>query len=182
MEVQELALPGLKLLRPKVFRDERGFFLESYSDARAREAGIVCGFVQDNHSKSTRGTIRGLHLQAGPGQAKLVRCVQGSIYDVAVDVRPDSPTYKQWVGVTLDADKHEQLFIPTGFAHGFCVTSETAEVFYKVSTPYDPKTETGFRYDDATIGVTWPNVTPLLSKRDLEAPTFLSWLETMRTA
>lgn len=170
MEVVDLGLKGLLLLKPRVFRDERGFFVETYSAQRYRDVGVDATFVQDNHSRSTYGTIRGLHFQTTPGQAKLLRCASGRIFDVAVDIRPDSPTYGQWRGVYLDAETHEQLYVPIGFAHGFAVVSETADVCYKVSAPYDPKTESGFRWDDPDVGVRWPVEKPILSKRDLEAP------------
>lgn len=166
MEVVELELSGLKLLRPRVFQDSRGFFLESYNEPRYRQVGIDCGFVQDNHSRSVRGTLRGLHYQSTPGQAKLLRVVSGRIFDVAVDIRPDSPTFGRWEGVYLDAVAHEQLFVPVGFAHGFCVVSEFAEVLYKCSNVYDPKTECTIAFNDPDIGVAWPESAPILSARD----------------
>jgi dTDP-4-dehydrorhamnose 3,5-epimerase len=176
MEVESLEIPELKLIKPDVFGDERGFFVETYRDSRYRELGIDCGFVQDNHSRSVKGTLRGLHLQSAPGQAKLLRVASGRIWDVAVDVRPDSPTYKQWVGVWLDAEAHHQLFIPVGFAHGFYVASDVADVVYKVSANYDPKTETGFSWNDSDIGVEWPlDGAPVLSDRDDNAQSFAQW-------
>jgi dTDP-4-dehydrorhamnose 3,5-epimerase len=126
LDVVLLPLSGLKLVKPRVFGDPRGFFLESYHEPRYRAAGIDVPFVQDNHSRSKLGTLRGLHYQSHPGQAKLVRVTAGSIWDVTVDIRPGSPTFGRWHAVTLDAAAHEQLFVPVGFAHGFCVTSETA--------------------------------------------------------
>lgn len=167
MEVLDLPLAGLKLIRPKVFRDDRGFFVETYQASRYDGMPV---FVQDNHSKSTRGTVRGLHFQSTPGQAKLLRCATGRIFDVAVDIRPDSPTFGKWHGVYLDAETHEQLYVPIGFAHGFAVVSDTADVCYKCSAPYDPATEKGFRWDDPAVGVEWPVDAPVLSKRDAEAP------------
>lgn len=166
MKVERLSLEGPRLIRPKVWADERGFFLESYSEARYREHGVSCPFVQDNHSCSKRGTLRGLHYQSVPGQAKLVRVVRGRIFDAVVDIRPESSTFGQWLGVELDADEHLQLFVPVGFAHGFCVLSEEAEVLYKVSSPYHPETECGIAWNDPDIGVDWPVPSPVLSRRD----------------
>ena len=175
LEVLELSLPGLRLVRPKVFTDDRGYFFESWSDRRLEGAGIHETWVQDNHSRSTRHTIRGLHFQhptaTSPGQAKLVRCARGTIWDVVVDIRPDSPTYRRWLGVTLDDQKNEQLYVPAGFAHGFCVLSAEADVTYKVSTYYDASIETGFSWADPSIGITWPvsAAEAVLSARDLAA-------------
>ena len=172
MEVINLALEGLKLLRPAVIGDERGFFQETYSVSRYAAAGIDVPFVQDNHSRSVKGTLRGLHYQSSPGQAKLVRVIVGKIWDVAVDIRPRSKTFGQWVGVELDTERREQIFIPVGFAHGFCVLSDAAEVEYKVSSPYDASTECGFSYADPELGITWPVEKPLLSGRDQKAESF----------
>lgn len=170
MEARTLPLPGLLLLSPTIHRDARGFFLETYNEARYQEAGVHCKFIQDNHSKSVAGTLRGMHFQSQPGQAKLVRVVVGRIFDVAVDIRPDSPTFGKWTGVYLDAESHAQLFIPVGFAHGFCVISPVAEVLYKCSSLYDPKTETGFAWNDPDVGIVWPVTAPQLSGRDVAAP------------
>ena len=173
MKIIDLPLPGVKLIQPKAFYDERGFFLETYRQAFYRELGIDCEFVQDNHSCSKKGTIRGMHFQKSPGQAKLISVVVGEIFDVAVDIRPDSPNFLKWTGVVLRAEAHEQIFIPVGFAHGFCVLSETAHLCYKISSMYDPDEEKGFRYNDPDIGIEWPQVAPpLLSARDLNAPYF----------
>lgn len=180
MQVEDLSLPGLKLIRPRVFRDPRGFFFESYHEPRFRAAGIDCVFVQDNHSRSVKDTLRGLHYQSSPGQAKLLRVTSGRIFDVAVDIRPDSPTFGKWEGAYLDAEEHAQLFIPIGFAHGFCVTSDTADVCYKVTSVYDAATECSIRWNDPDIGVTWPTSTPLLSPRDIDAETFQSFAERVR--
>ena len=128
-------------------------------------------FVQENHSRSSGGILRGLHFQLRPGQAKLVRCVRGAIWDVAVDLRRDSPTYKRWEGVLLSDENHRQLFVPVGFAHGFCVMSDIADVAYKLTSVYDPDTEAGVRWDDPEIGVEWPIQHPQLSDRDQLAPT-----------
>ena len=170
MVTRSLKLPGLLLVTPEIRADERGFFMETYHEAKYHAAGIRCKFVQDNHSRSSQGTIRGMHFQKNPGQAKLVRVISGVIYDVAVDIRPSSPTFGHYEGVTLDAQAHEQLFIPNGFAHGFCVVSASAEVLYKVSAPYDSVQEAGFAYDDAAVGIVWPTANAVVSERDQRAP------------
>ncbi len=172
MRVIDLELAGLKLIQPQVFGDARGFFLETYSAPRYAEAGIDTLFVQDNHSQSVKNTLRGLHYQSSPGQAKLVRVSRGRIWDVAVDIRPESKTFGRWHALELDDDKREQLFVPVGFAHGFCVLSDVAEVQYKVSTPYDATTECALRYNDPDIQIAWPIDTPLLSARDQKAESF----------
>lgn len=171
MEVIDLCLPGLKLIKPKIFKDARGFFFESFQQSVYEKMGLPA-FVQDNHSFSRQGCIRGMHFQSFPGQAKLIRAGVGTIYDVAVDIRPDSPTYKQWEAVVLDDQSHHQLFIPVGFAHGFCVLTPEAHVLYKVSTPYDPRFEKGFRWDDPMINIKWPVDSPLVSERDQQASFF----------
>lgn len=176
MEVVNLRLNGLKLIKPKLFRDLRGFFLETFQYPAYRDLGIDEHFQQDNHSYSKQGCIRGMHFQSYPGQAKLVRAAVGKIYDVAVDIRKDSPTYGEWEGVILDDQEHCQLFIPVGFAHGFCVLSQEAHVMYKVSAPYHPKYEKGFRWDDPMIGIKWPISNPIVSERDQAAP-FLKELD-----
>ena len=170
MRVIPTALPGVLIIEPQVFADRRGFFLESYNLARYAEHGIDVAFVQDNHSRSTRGTLRGLHYQAPPGQAKLVRVTAGEVFDVAVDIRWGSPTYGHWVGVTLSAENHRQLYIPTGFAHGFCVVSESADFLYKVTSYYDPTAERGVAWDDPALGIEWPVEDPILSDRDRQHP------------
>lgn len=170
MRVIPTALPGVLIIEPQVFADRRGFFLESYHLARYAEHGIDVAFVQDNHSRSTRGTLRGLHYQAPPGQAKLVRVTAGEVFDVAVDIRWGSPTFGRWVGVTLSAENHRQLFVPTGFAHGFCVVSETADFLYKVTSYYDPSAERGIAWDDPALGIEWPVEDPILSDRDRQHP------------
>lgn len=146
--------------------DNRGFFLESFHEDRYRELGVDVEFVQDNHSFSKKNVLRGMHFQRG--QAKLIYCPVGKIFDVAVDIRPDSPTFEEWEGVILSGENHEQFFIPDGFAHGFCVLSEHAHVMYKVSAFHDPKLESGFRYDD--VKISWPISDPILSQRDTNAP------------
>jgi dTDP-4-dehydrorhamnose 3,5-epimerase len=175
VQVTDLELPGLKLIRPNVFGDARGFFIETYNAGRYAEAGVREAFVQDNHSRSIKNTLRGLHYQSSPGQAKLVRVTLGRIWDVAVDIRPTSPTFGRWHGVELDAEKHEQLFVPIGFAHGFCVLSDFAEVQYKVSALYDAKTECSIDYADPELSVTWPVPEPLLSARDQQAESFAAF-------
>jgi len=173
MELIDLPIPGLKLIRVSSAADERGFFKECYRKPRYFDFGIDCEFVQDNLSYSRHGVIRGMHFQSDPGQAKLVSVLQGKIFDVAVDLRKDSPYFGKWAGVYLDAGQHEQLYVPIGFAHGFCVVSpEGAHVHYKVSSTYDPLTEMSFRFDDPQIGIDWPSKTPLVSHRDRQAPLF----------
>lgn len=170
MRVVQTALPGVVIVEPQVFEDSRGFFFESYSYRRYAEHGIDVEFVQDNHSLSVRGTLRGLHYQAAPGQAKLVRVVSGEVWDVAVDIRHGSPTFGRWVGVTLSAANKRQLYIPVGFAHGFCVLSDTAEFLYKVSSYYAPTLERGIAWDDPALGIAWPVTDPILSERDTRHP------------
>jgi dTDP-4-dehydrorhamnose 3,5-epimerase len=167
----ETKLDGVVLIEPVVHGDERGFMVESYSRQRWRELGVDVGFVQHNHSRSRRGTLRGIHFQTEPGQAKLVRCPRGEILDVAVDLRRGSPTYGQWEAHVLDDVKHRQLFVPVGFGHGFVVLSEEADVAYQVSSYYDPATEAGIAWDDPEVGVDWRVSDPLLSERDRTAPT-----------
>jgi dTDP-4-dehydrorhamnose 3,5-epimerase len=166
----ETGLEGLVLIEPQVFGDERGFFVETFSQDAWRELGVEVDFVQHNHSRSAAGTLRGLHFQTSPGQAKLLRCPRGKIFDVAVDLRKGSPTFGRWEGYVLDDEKHRQLFVPVGFAHGFCVLSDVADVTYLVSSYYDPETEAGIRWDDPEVGVEWPVEAPLLSQRDIDAP------------
>ena len=174
MNVIPTSLPGVLLLEPRVFPDARGFFLESYNRQAFAAAGISCEFVQDNHSRSCRHTLRGMHYQLPPrAQDKLVRVLAGEIYDVAVDLRPDSPTFGRWEGFHLGADNFRMLFIPKGFAHGFCVLSESADLFYKCSDLYAPDLQGGFRWDDPAVGITWPVTTPLLSDRDRAHPPFV---------
>jgi dTDP-4-dehydrorhamnose 3,5-epimerase len=164
-------IPDLVLIEVAAHGDERGFLAETFREDAWREFGVDVGFVQENHSRSGGGILRGLHFQLRPGQAKLVRCVRGTIWDVAVDLRRDSPTYRRWDGFELSDQNHRQLFIPAGFGHGFCVMSEQADVAYKLSSYYDPETEAGIRWDDPDIGVEWPIQHPQLSDRDNLAPT-----------
>jgi dTDP-4-dehydrorhamnose 3,5-epimerase len=163
-------LAGLVLLAPKVHGDERGFFMETFRADAAVQHGIPTDFVQDNHSRSRRGTIRGIHFQTHPGQGKLVRVARGSVFDVAVDLRRGSPTFGHWEGFELDDERAHQLYIPVGFGHGFCVTSEVADFVYKCTNYYDPATESGFRFDDPEVGIEWPDVELLYSERDRSAP------------
>jgi dTDP-4-dehydrorhamnose 3,5-epimerase len=166
----ETQLDGVVLIEPEVHGDERGFLVETFRDDGWRELGVEVEFVQENHSRSGRGILRGLHFQTRPGQAKLVRCLRGRIWDVAVDLRRDSPTYRHWEGHELDDERHRQLFVPAGFGHGFCVLSEVADVAYKLSSYYDPATEAGIAWDDPDVGVEWPIADPVLSDRDRSAP------------
>jgi dTDP-4-dehydrorhamnose 3,5-epimerase len=161
-------IEGVVLIEPDVHGDERGFFVETFRESELAELGIDVHFVQDNHSRSAARVLRGIHLQAG--QAKLIRCPRGRIFDVAVDLRPDSATYRRWEGYELDDVSHRQLFIPEGFGHGFCVLSDSADVLYRVSSYYDPEIETGIAWDDPEIGVNWPISDPVLSDRDRNAP------------
>lgn len=171
MKVTPTALPEVLLLEPRVFEDPRGAVWESYNRRSfAQATGIDVEFVQDNHSRSVQGTIRALHFQLEPGQAKLIRCARGSVYDVAVDLRRDSPTYGRHEAFVLSDKNAHQVFIPVGFAHGFCVTSEEADVTYKVTSYYDGATERGIAWDDPAIGVPWPVAEPLVSDRDRSNP------------
>jgi dTDP-4-dehydrorhamnose 3,5-epimerase len=163
-------LDGVVLLEPDVHGDERGFMVETFRRDAWAELGVDVEFVQHNHSRSVENTLRGLHFQTEPGQAKLVRCSRGRIFDVAVDLRSDSPTYGQWTGHVLDDEDHRQLFVPAGFGHGFVVLSEVADVAYLLSSLYDPATESGIVWDDPEVGVEWPVDDPLLSERDKSAP------------
>jgi len=166
----DTGIDGLVLVEPEVHGDERGFLVETYREDAWRDLGVDAEFVQDNHSRSGHGILRGLHFQLRPGQAKLVRCARGRIWDVAVDLRRDSPTYRRWEGHELDDVAHRQLYVPVGFAHGFCVLSDEADVAYKLSSRFDPDAEAGIAWDDPAIGVDWPLPEPRLSERDRAAP------------
>jgi dTDP-4-dehydrorhamnose 3,5-epimerase len=170
-------IPGVVIIEPDVYRDPRGFFLETYHLDKYQAAGIPGPFVQDNHSRSARGTLRGLHLQIRHPQGKLVRVIEGEIFDVAVDVRRGSPTFGRWTGVTLSAENFRQCYLPPGFAHGFAVVSPVAQVEYKCTAIYDPKGELGIAWNDPAIGIEWPIADPLLSDRDARHPPLASVLE-----
>ena len=170
MKVETTELPGVLVLEPRIFGDERGFFLETYNAPRYAAAGISGPFVQDNLSRSVRGTLRGLHFQEPHGQGKLVQVLQGCVWDVAVDVRRGSPTFGQYVARELSAENRRQLWVPPGFAHGFCVLSASADFSYKCTALYSPASERAIAWDDPDLGIAWPITEPLLSGRDAAAP------------
>ncbi|HUH56712.1 MAG TPA: dTDP-4-dehydrorhamnose 3,5-epimerase [Rhodanobacter sp.] len=170
MKVIETALPGALVLEPQVFGDARGFFYESYNEAKYREAGIDRRFVQSNVSRSAKGVLRGLHYQWPNPQGKLVSVLEGEVYDVAVDIRQGSPTFGQSAGVMLTAENHRHFWVPEGFAHGFCVLSEFATFSYQCTALYDPKADAGIRWNDAALGIDWPVSDPLLSDKDRITP------------
>ena len=176
MKVIETRIPGLLVIEPRVFGDERGFFFESFNEKAFAEAtGVVPNFVQDNHSKSVKGVLRGLHYQLPPrAQGKLVRVVQGEVFDVAVDIRQGSPTYGQWVGEVLSAENKKQLWIPPGFAHGFLTLSDTAEFLYKTTDYWSPEHERAIIWNDATLKIDWPlnGLVPQLAAKDAAAVAF----------
>lgn len=166
MRVEQTSLPGVLLIEPKVFGDSRGFFLESYHHQRYAEAGIDAVFVQDNHSRSSRGVLRGLHYQIRHPQGKLVSVVAGEVFDVAVDIRSGSPHFGRWFGCVLSAENHRQLWVPPGFAHGFCTLSETADFLYKCTDYYHPEDEGGVLWNDPDVAIAWPVASPALSAKD----------------
>jgi dTDP-4-dehydrorhamnose 3,5-epimerase len=166
MKVVPTPLSGVLVVEPDVYRDARGFFLENYHQKKYAAAGLPERFVQDNHSKSSRGILRGLHAQLSKPQGKLVRVIAGEIFDVVVDIRKGSPTYKGWFGVTLSAENFKQCYVPPGFAHGFCVTSDSAEVEYKVTDFYDPGDELHLIWNDPDLAISWPINDPILSPKD----------------
>jgi dTDP-4-dehydrorhamnose 3,5-epimerase len=172
MNIIETSLPGVLIIQPRVFGDARGFFLESWNRQSFANAGLTMDFVQDNHSRSARGVLRGLHYQLENPQGKLVRITQGAVFDVAVDIRRSSPHFGQWVGVDLSEDNHRMLWIPPGFAHGFLVRSETADFLYKCTSLYHATSDRSLRWNDPTIGIQWPDVdgSPFLSNKDEAAP------------
>ena len=170
MNVIETRIPGVLVLEPKIFGDERGFFMETYNEARYKEAGLPTNFVQDNLSLSAKNVLRGLHFQNPDQQGKLVYVLQGEVFDVAVDIREGSPTFGEWEGVTLSAENKRQFWVPEGFAHGFLVTSDTALFAYKCSAPYNAKADAGVRWNDPEIGIEWPVEEPILSEKDKNAP------------
>jgi len=170
MRALPTSLEGVLLLEPAVHGDERGFFVETFRADVWEELGVEAEFVQDNHSRSRRGTLRGMHFQTTPGQAKLVRCARGRIVDVVVDLRRGSSTFGRWEGHELDDAALRQLWVPVGFAHGFCVVSDEADVVYKCSSYYDAATEAGIAYDDPDVGIAWPSIDLTVSERDRSAP------------
>ena len=173
MEFIKTEIPEVVIVKPKVFKDDRGFFMETYKKSEFELAGISANFIQDNHSKSTKNVLRGLHFQKEPfGQGKIVRCINGKIFDVAVDIRKNSPTFKKWIGVELTEENKLMLWIPRGFAHGFLTLSDEAEIIYKVSdNEYSPKSDAGIVWNDPEIGIKWPiNGEPILSEKDRNAP------------
>ncbi|HKP91925.1 MAG TPA: dTDP-4-dehydrorhamnose 3,5-epimerase [Thermoleophilaceae bacterium] len=170
MERLETRLDGPILIKPVVHGDERGFFHETYRRNVYADLGIPEEFVQDNHSRSSHGIVRGMHFQIGRGTSKLVRCATGSIVDVLVDLRKGSPTFGEWEAFELDDQNLHQLYCPIGFAHGFCVTSEIADVMYKIDAYYDDATERGIKYDDPEVGIQWPDIELVPSQRDATAP------------
>jgi dTDP-4-dehydrorhamnose 3,5-epimerase len=170
LNVTQTPLPGVLLIEPRVFADERGFFLETYNAARFREIGIGDGFVQDNHSRSRRGVLRGLHYQEPNAQGKLVRCSAGAIYDVAVDIRVGSPTFGKWYGVELSGENRRMLWVPPGYAHGFCALTDDADMIYKCTALYDAKSDRAIAWNDPAIGIRWPLADPIVSEKDAAAP------------
>jgi len=167
----ETTLPGVLLIQPDVFGDARGFFMETYHVAKFRELGIDAEFVQDNHSRSARGVLRGLHFQEPNPQGKIVRCPRGAIYDVAVDVRRGSPSFGKWYGIELSEENKRMLWVPPGFAHGFCALTDLAELVYKCTALYDPAADRSIAWNDPAIGIEWPLREPTLSPKDAAAPT-----------
>ena len=163
-------LDGVVVVESTVFDDDRGFFMESFNSHDFAEAGLLSVFVQDNQSRSTRGVLRGLHYQCPNWQGKLARVIVGDVFDVAVDIRRCSPAFGMWFGIVLSAENKKQLYIPPGYAHGFCVLSDVAEMFYKCTTPYCAANDAGVRWDDPEIGIDWPVSTPILSEKDAQAP------------
>jgi dTDP-4-dehydrorhamnose 3,5-epimerase len=166
MKVIPTKIKGLVVIEPAVFEDKRGFFIESFHEEKFAAAGLPSHFVQDNHSHSVPGTLRGLHYQMRKPQGKLVRCIRGAIYDVAVDIRRGSPTFGHWVGVDLTEENRLQLYIPPGFAHGFCAPVSSSDLMYKCTALYDPSDEKGVAWNDPLIGIKWPIASPLLSEKD----------------
>jgi dTDP-4-dehydrorhamnose 3,5-epimerase len=171
VKVSETALAGVLVLEPRVFSDERGFFMETFQAERYQSLGVPATFVQDNFSRSVQGTLRGLHYQEPQAQGKLVQVLRGRVLDVVVDIRRGSPTFARWIGVELSDETPKQMWIPPGFAHGFCVLSDWADFAYKCTTPYAPAAERALRWDDPELAIAWPIARPLLSKKDAAAPT-----------
>lgn len=175
MKITETSIPDVKIIEPKVFGDERGFFMETWNEKAFREAGIDATFVQDNHSRSVKNTLRGLHYQIKQPQGKLVRVTRGEVFDVAVDLRTNSPTFGQWVGEYLSEENNRMLWVPPGFAHGFLVTSDTADFQYKCTDIYAPEHERSIHWADKELAIDWPldiNSEPLVSEKDKQAASF----------
>lgn len=170
MRIIETPMPGLLLIEPRIVHDERGFFVEAYHESRYLQSGVSAHFVQDNHSRSLRGVLRGLHFQISHPQAKLVRVARGEVFDVAVDIRRGSPTFGQWHSTVLSDSNGRQVFIPEGFAHGFCVVSVAADLEYKCSDFYDPEDQFGVVWNDPDLGIAWPVASPILSEQDRRLP------------
>jgi dTDP-4-dehydrorhamnose 3,5-epimerase len=170
MHVLPTSLPGVLIIEPRWHVDQRGYFAETWRQSRYAEHGLPTEFAQDNLARSTRGVLRGLHFQSPRPQGKLIHVPRGEVFDVAVDVRVGSPTFGRWVGVVLSESNHRQLYVPVGFAHGYCVTSDEALVSYKCTAPHEADGDRAIRWDDADLAITWPTVTPLLSAKDAFAP------------
>jgi dTDP-4-dehydrorhamnose 3,5-epimerase len=177
VRVERTAIPDVLVIEPDVYHDGRGYFLETYHAERYREHGIVDPFVQDNHSRSGHGTLRGLHLQIRHPQGKLIRVIEGEVFDVAVDVRRGSPTFGRWVAVMLSAENFRQCYIPTGFAHGFYVTTAAAQIEYKCTDVYDPASEIGIAWDDPSLSIAWPPGERILSARDRQHGTLAAVMD-----
>ena len=173
-------LEGPLLLEPEAHADERGFLVETFRQSWWDELDTGISFVQENHSRSRQGTLRGIHFQRQPGQAKLVSCPRGRIWDVVVDLRRDSASFGRWEGHELDDERHRQLLVPVGFGHGFCVLSDPADVIYKLSSPFDPATEASLAWDDPEVGIEWPISDPILSERDRSAPPLAEIADSLR--
>jgi dTDP-4-dehydrorhamnose 3,5-epimerase len=182
MKIEKTPIEGLLIIHPEVFKDDRGFFFENYNAVKFEQLGLRTDWVQSNHARSQQQTLRGLHFQRGKGQAKCVRCIQGRVWDVAVDIRPDSNTFAQWFGLELNEDNKKMILIPEGFAHGYCVLSPMAEVAYKCSTVYDAQLEAEIKWNDSALGVQWPIGDPFLSKRDVEAQSFQEYLDNLKNS
>jgi dTDP-4-dehydrorhamnose 3,5-epimerase len=175
VNVRTTPISGVLILEPRVFRDERGFFLETFRKEALERAGVAADLVQDNHSRSAKGTIRALHFQTPPGQSKLVRCARGAVFDAVVDLRRSSPTFKKSFSITLSDENHLQLYIPAGLAHGFCVVSDVADFVYRCGSYYDPATERGIAWDDPELAIPWPAERPILSERDRANPSLAEY-------
>jgi len=181
MKFLPTTLEGIILIEPDIYRDARGFFLETFHAQKYRDGGVGASFVQDNRSRSQRGTIRGMHAQRQHPQGKLVQVIAGEIFDVAVDLRRHSPSFGRWTSVILSSENFRQLYVPPGFAHGFCVTSDSAEIEYKCTDFYNPADELHIRWNDPAIGITWPISTPILSEKDRSAPLLAEVVELLPT-